>query len=158
ASPLTAGDERENAEPRLTPRIFAAMRDAGVRAGVGRYDEPRLLYTSPAFAGATPADERRTIHIGLDLFAEAGTPGFAPLAGTVHAFADNAAPCDYGPVLVLRHETDGGTPFFTLYGHLSRSSLPPLRLGQRVERGAQIATLGTPAENGEWTPHLHLQI
>ncbi len=71
-------------------------------------------------------DEHRTIHIGLDLFADAGTPVFAPLAGTIHAFSDNAQPQDYGPVIILRHETDDGTEFFTLYGHLSRESLARL--------------------------------
>mgnify|MGYP000682892449 CR=1 FL=1 len=38
--------------------------------------------------------------------AEAGTPVYAPLPGTVHAFARNEAPGDYGPVLLLRHETN----------------------------------------------------
>ncbi|MDB4878118.1 MAG: putative class-III aminotransferase [Gemmatimonadetes bacterium] len=159
ASPMIGGDANENAEPRLTERVFGAMRDAGVRVAVGRYDEPRLLYVAPAFAlGARPTDEHRTIHIGLDLFAATGAPVFAPLAGVVHAFADNASPQDYGPVIVLRHITDDGTPFFTLYGHLSRESLDGLTIGQTVAAGEQIATLGAPEVNGGWTPHLHLQI
>ena len=43
ASPLVGGDPDENTEPKLTSRIDAAMRDAGVRVAIGRYDEPRLL-------------------------------------------------------------------------------------------------------------------
>ncbi|HET7373972.1 MAG TPA: aminotransferase class III-fold pyridoxal phosphate-dependent enzyme, partial [Gemmatimonadaceae bacterium] len=159
ASPLMSGDARENAEPALTQRVFALMRQSNVRVAIGRYDEPRLLYVAPAFAlGPRLTDEHRTIHIGLDLFADAGTPVFAPLAGTIHAFADNAAPQDYGPVIVLRHVTDDGTEFFTLYGHLSRESLRGLEVGRRVEAGDQIATLGAADVNGGWTPHLHLQI
>ena len=96
--------------------------------------------------------------IGLDLFAQVGTPVYAPLDGTVHAFADNRAPQDYGPVIVLRHETDDGTEFFTLYGHLSRKSLDDLAIGKLVRAGEKIATLGPAAVNGGWTPHLHLQI
>ena len=158
-SPLISGDERENLEPALTPRIFGAMRAAGVGTGVGRYDEPRLLYTSSFFSGSgAPLDERRTIHIGLDLFAEAGTPVYAPIAGTVHAFADNHAPLDYGPLIILRHETDDGVEFFTLYGHLSRESLAGLAVGRPVARGERIATMGTPEVNVGWTPHLHLQV
>ena len=154
-----AATPRDNAEPKLTARVFGAMRDAGVGISIGRYDEPRLLYVAPAFAtGMRSTDEHRTIHIGLDLFAEAGTPVFAPLAGTVHAFADNTAPQDYGPVIVLRHVTDDGTEFFTLYGHLSRESLAALKVGQQVRAGDLIATLGAPEVNGGWTPHLHLQI
>jgi 4-aminobutyrate aminotransferase-like enzyme len=158
-SPLVGGDPGDNAEPALTSRVFGVMRHAGVHVAVGRWDEPRLLYTAPFFAtGSLPPDDRRTIHIGLDLFAEAGTPVYAPLDGVVHALADNDVPQDYGPVIVLRHETDGGAEFFTLYGHLSRASLHGLKPGRRLARGERFAALGTPDENVGWTPHLHLQI
>jgi 4-aminobutyrate aminotransferase-like enzyme/Ser/Thr protein kinase RdoA (MazF antagonist) len=158
ASPLVSGDPDENAEPRLTPRIDAAMREAGVDVAIGRYDEPRLLYTAPFFGGSDPASERRTIHIGLDLFAPAGTPVHAPLDGVVNAFADNAVPQDYGPVIILRHEMNDGDAFYTLYGHLSHASLSGLTVGRRIARGERFATLGAPNENVGWTPHLHLQI
>jgi 4-aminobutyrate aminotransferase-like enzyme/Ser/Thr protein kinase RdoA (MazF antagonist) len=163
-SPMLSGDHRENMEPVLTPKVFGLMRRAGVRVAVGQYDEPRLLYLTPLFAvggtgaGADADGEQRTVHIGLDLFATIGTPVYAPFDGTVHGFADNRAALDYGPVIVLRHETDDGTAFFTLYGHLSRTSLDSLRVGQRVRAGEQIASLGGADVNGGWTPHLHLQI
>lgn len=159
ASPMLNGDTRENTEPNVTAAVFGAMREAKVSVSIGRYDEPRLLYVAPAFAlGSRPTDQHRTIHIGLDLFAVAGTPVFAPLAGVVHAFADNNTPQDYGPVIILRHETDDGVEFFTLYGHLSRESLVGLEVGRAVRAGEQIATLGTPEVNVGWSPHLHLQI
>ena len=159
ASPVISGDERENAEPKLTRRVFDAIHAAGVEIGVGRYDEPRLLYTSSFFAGSGELlDERRTVHIGLDLFAEAGTPVYAPLDGVVHAFADNHAPLDYGPLIILRHETDEGTEFFTLYGHLSRESLVGLHPGKRIVRGERIGTMGAPEVNVGWTPHVHFQL
>ena len=159
ASPMLSGDTTQNDEPSLTRRVDAVMRDAGVRVSIGRYDEPRLLYVAPAFAlGPRATDEHRTIHIGLDLFADAGTPVFAPLGGEVAAFNDNGMNQDYGPVIILRHHTDDGTEFFTLYGHLSRASLPGLSVGKRFKAGDHIATLGAADENGGWTPHLHLQV
>ncbi len=159
SSPLVSGDSAERDEPHLTPLVFGAMGAAGVGVAVGRYDEPRLLYVTPLFSGGDRVtDERRTVHIGLDLFAGAGSAVYAPFAGTVHAFADNDAPLDYGPVIVLRHETDGGDEFFTLYGHLSRESLAGLAVGQPIARGQRIAKLGAASVNGGWTPHLHLQI
>jgi 4-aminobutyrate aminotransferase-like enzyme/Ser/Thr protein kinase RdoA (MazF antagonist) len=159
ASPLVSAEPRENLEPLLTARIDAAMLDAGVTVAIGKYDEPRLLYSSPLFAGTDgPLDERRTIHLGLDIFADAGTPVFAPLQGVVHAFAYNPAALDYGGVIILRHTTDDDTEFFSLYGHLSRASLTDLAAGRVIDRGQQFATLGTPDENGGWTPHLHLQL
>jgi len=159
ASTLVAGEPSANTEPLLTSRVNAEMRAANVPLAIGRYDEPRLIYVAPAFeTGNGPAGEHRTIHIGLDLFAPVGTPVFAPLDGTVHAWADNRAPQDYGPVIVLRHETDDRTEFFTLYGHLSRKSLDDLEVGRTVRAGEKIATLGPAAVNGGWTPHLHLQL
>ena len=158
-SPLLSGDERENSEPILTERIFGAMAAAGVKIGVGRYDEARLLYTSPLFAsGGASTDERRAVHLGIDLFTEAGAPVFAPIDGVVHGFAVTAAPLDYGHVIILKHRTSEGHEFYTLYGHLSAESLEGLSPGQPIAKGEKIASLGSPSENGGWTPHLHFQI
>jgi len=143
----------------LRADVFAAMKASGVACGVGRYDEPRLLYVSPLFgASPKPTDERRTIHLGLDLFVVPGTPLHAPLDGVVYALADNAAPLDYGPVVILRHHTTAGDEFFTLFGHLSRQSLAALRVGQPVRRGEPFARVGAFEENGGWPPHVHFQI
>lgn len=156
-SPLLHGDPEQNAEPLLTPRIDALLGPGTV--GIGRYDEARLLYTESIFRSqAVRNGELRTVHIGLDLFVPAGTAVHAPMDGAIHAFAENRGALDYGPVIVLRHETTDGTPFFTLYGHLSRESLAGKEVGRRVARGEQIATLGAPDVNGGWTPHLHLQV
>ena len=145
--------------PVLTEKIFNEMKRAGVSVGVGRYDEPRLLYTSSLFcAGEDGTSERRTIHLGIDLFVEPGTPLRAPLDGVVHIVANNAAPLDYGPLVILRHETGSGEEFFTLYGHLRKDSLENLKVGQHVARGQTFARVGTTLENGGWTPHLHFQI
>ncbi len=122
---------------------------------VGRYREVRGVYTTPAFA--TP-DGQRVVHMGVDLFVPAGTALHAPLDGVVDLLGDNAAPLDYGPVVVLRHETTCGTTFFSLYGHLSRGTLGALAVGDRVAAGEAFATVGTEAENGGWPPHLHLQL
>ena len=158
-SPLVSTESDENGEPLLTARLDAAMREARVAVAIGRYDEPRLLYSSALFGTpSSPFVERRTIHLGLDLFADAGTPVFAPLRGTVHAFADNRAPLDYGPVIILRHDIPDGEPFFTLYGHLSRESLEGLEVGRVIERGERFAWFGAADVNGGWTPHLHLQV
>ncbi len=64
ASPLVRAEPAENAEPLLTARVTNTMREAGLRVSVGRYDEPRLLYSS-TFFGETgaPLAERRTIHL-----------------------------------------------------------------------------------------------
>jgi 4-aminobutyrate aminotransferase-like enzyme/Ser/Thr protein kinase RdoA (MazF antagonist) len=157
-SPLLNGDVAQNVEPLLTPRVQQALDTAKATVGIGRYAEARYLYLSPIFSpGDRLTDEARTIHLGLDLFAEPGTPIYAPLAGKVHAFANNANPQDYGPIIILEHQA-GAHTFYTLYGHLSLQSIEKLQIGQPIDRGEQLATLGSPEVNGGWTSHLHFQI
>jgi 4-aminobutyrate aminotransferase-like enzyme/Ser/Thr protein kinase RdoA (MazF antagonist) len=158
-STFLGGDPGAAETPALTEKIFQAMKRAGACVGVGRYDEPRLLYSSPLFgASGNPTDERRTVHLGTDLFVEPGAQLRAPLDGVVHIVANNSAPLDYGPVVILRHGTGSGEDFFTLYGHLARESLVGLEVGQRVARGQQFARVGSAQENGGWTPHVHCQV
>lgn len=156
---LLGADPRAAETPALMEKIFGEMKRAGVRVGVGRYNEARPLYSSPRFGSAeNPVEERRTIHLGIDLFVEPGTALRAPLDGVVHILANNAAPQDYGPLVILRHETGDGEEFFTLYGHLTAQTLGGLRVGQRISRGQEFARVGTPEENGGWAPHVHFQI
>ena len=159
ASPFLSGDPKNNREPELSQRLFAAMGRAGVKIGIGRYDEARLLYTSPLFVkGDLFAETNRTVHLGMDIFVAAGAPIHAPLDGELFAFALNKAPLDYGPVIILQHHTDAGDVFYTLYGHLSLDSLAGLEKGQAIRRGQIIARIGGADVNGGWAPHLHFQI
>ncbi len=143
----------------LTRTLFGEMEKAGVAVGVGRYDEARALYSSELFGGPLdPREERRTVHLGIDLFAAPGSPIHAPLDGVVHAIANNQAPLDYGPLVILRHAAGDGRELFTLYGHLAEDTLTGISVGQRVERGQRIGRIGTPPTNGGWSPHVHFQI
>lgn len=140
-------------------RAFAAyvsqrLQRNNTTVGLGGYNENRTLYArSTLFSGQEP----RTVHLGIDIWAPADTPVFAPLAGKVHSFRDNSQFGDYGPTIILEHEIDG-VRFYTLYGHLSRASLAPLRKGMSFSQGAVIATFGNGSENGSWPPHLHFQV
>jgi len=139
------------------------MERTGACVGIGRYDEARALYTSALFGSRErPTDERRTVHLGIDLQVAPGSAVRAPLNGVVHAFANNKAPLDYGPVVILRHALPNGAggaqEFFTLYGHLSAITLEKLRVGQQITRGEKFGEVGATSENGGWAPHLHFQI
>jgi 4-aminobutyrate aminotransferase-like enzyme len=158
-STFLGADPRSAETTPLTRTIFDEMERAGVAVGVGPYDETRAFYTAPQFSGgARPTDEHRTVHLGIDLFVAPGTPVHAPLDGTVHLAVNNAARLDYGPLVILRHQTDAGEEFFTLYGHLSEETLAGLQVGQRVARGERFAWVGAPPTNGDWPPHVHVQI
>jgi 4-aminobutyrate aminotransferase-like enzyme len=163
-STLVASNPADNAAAPLTERLFAAMREAGAEIGVGGYDEARLIYATDAFASGAVTDERRTVHIGIDVTMAPGAPLYAPLDAIVHGFEDAQTRLDYGPVIVLRHDIPAGesgagpVSFYTLYGHLDRASLANLSIGQRIRAGERFAAIGAPPENGDWWPHVHFQI
>jgi 4-aminobutyrate aminotransferase-like enzyme/Ser/Thr protein kinase RdoA (MazF antagonist) len=154
------GADPANAEVHsLTRTILDRMEHERVAIGIGRFNEARLLYTTPQYGGDNAhGTERRTIHLGLDLFVVPGTAVCAPVDGMVHLLAENTAELDYGPLVILRHETGDGDEFFTLYGHLSRETLRELKPGQAIVRGEVFARVGTLHENGGWPPHLHFQV
>ena len=142
----------------FTDRVFRGMRAKGITLGIGRFLEPRAFYLTPAFSGREgDPRERRTIHLGIDLFDEPGAVVHAPLGGRVKSVRDNSDRLDYGPTVILEHDSPDG-PFWTLYGHLQRTSVGNLSAGDPVEAGQIIARIGPYPENGGWPPHLHFQI
>ena len=48
--------------------------------------------------------------------------------------------------------------FYSLYGHLSRDSLEGLWVGQPIAKGAVFARVGSAPSNGDWWPHVHVQL
>lgn len=115
----------------------------------GGYFEKRYFYkVSGHFGTQAP----RIIHLGIDIWQDAGTPVYAPLAGKIHSVAYNGAAQDYGWCLILE------TPeVFMLFGHMG-SDVSAWKAGDSVERGTKLGSLGDVHENGGWEPHLHLQL
>lgn len=152
---LTAGQVPDM--PAFSDRRFDAWFAAeAVDYGLGAYGEKRTVYQTDQFADAA-SPERRVMHTGIDVFAAAGTPVYAPLAGRVLSVVYNADPLDYGHTLILQHDAEG-VPFYTLYGHLGGSLPRLLSVGDTVLPGQVIAHLGDWHENGGWAPHIHFQI
>jgi murein DD-endopeptidase MepM/ murein hydrolase activator NlpD len=121
----------------------------------GGYMEERRLYQASAHFGSEA--NQRTLHLGLDLWAPAGHPVYAPVGGSIHSFAYNDQALDYGATIILKHPMGEGY-FYTLYGHLSLRDLEGLYEGKEIERGQEFCHLGDYPENGGWPPHLHFQI
>ena len=168
---------------KFTRQIWNRMDEAGVQIAIGGYNHARPVYGGDAFRiPSNNGYEWRTVHIGLDVFMDAETPILAPLDGEIHSFANNTAQYDYGPCIVLKHEikiekskfkiqNDADTDvepflnsefvilnFYTLYGHLTEDSLSGLSVGKKLKKGEQIGKMGNYPINGNWPPHLHLQI
>jgi murein DD-endopeptidase MepM/ murein hydrolase activator NlpD len=86
-------------------------------------------------------------HLGIDIAAPMGTPIIAPAGGLVIDI--NTDPEGYGKYVKIDH----GYGIVTLYGHCSKILV---RIGQRVERGDEIALIGdTGLSSG---PHLHYEV
>jgi murein DD-endopeptidase MepM/ murein hydrolase activator NlpD len=135
--------------------VSATLQAAKAVVGVGGYNEHRSIYRrSQHFQQST---EPRCIHLGIDIWAKAGTPVYAPASGVVHSFQFNDNFGDYGPTIILEHQLAERT-YYTLYGHLSLASLEGKQERQPIEKGQQIATFGDYPINGDWPPHLHFQV
>lgn len=125
------------------------------RYGIGGYDEHRTIYNRSAHFDT--GEEPRRLHLGVDIWAAAGTPVYNFYTAEVHSFANNDQFGDYGGTVILKYQLDDLT-IHALYGHLSTSSLSGLNEGMIIPTGHQFATFGIPEENGHWPPHLHFQL
>jgi murein DD-endopeptidase MepM/ murein hydrolase activator NlpD len=127
---LVAGLEDRREQLAATPSIWPT--DGFVTSGYG-------FRTSP-FTG------RKQFHAGIDIAADFGTRIVAPASGRV-VFAGRRGA--FGRVV----EIDHGFGVRTIYGHTEDIYV---RVGQRVERGTRIASVGSTGRSTG--PHLHYQI
>jgi murein DD-endopeptidase MepM/ murein hydrolase activator NlpD len=119
---------------------------------VGGYNEKRLnMYLAPQY------ENRRNIHLGIDIWAPAGEPVYAPLDGTVKYREFHDQEGNYGATVVLKHQFKG-VDIYALYGHLSLKSLKHAAGLDSVKAGDVVGWLGEEYENGNWPPHLHYQL
>ena len=120
---------------------------------MGGYNVQRKgMYTAAQYKN------ERNVHMGIDIWAPAGEPVFAPhLMELLVYSAFHNEDGNYGATIVIRHTIEN-SDIYALYGHLSLASLEHSKLGKRVSAGSLIGWLGEPDENGNWHPHLHYQL
>lgn len=136
--------------------VFDQLSQKNKKYGIGGYLEKRAIYRrSDVFA--TAVSNFRNIHLGIDIWTEAGTPVFAPMDGKIHSFQDNAGFGNYGPTIILEHILEG-KKIYTLYGHLFQKNLANLETGKEFKAGELLCHAGPYPENGDWPPHLHFQL
>jgi murein DD-endopeptidase MepM/ murein hydrolase activator NlpD len=124
--------------------------------GVGKYNEHRpTMYGQGLFRDK---EEPRTVHMGIDIGAPAGTPVFSFMRGTLLDRGYHEEPGDFGATLVTVHELEKNQKLYALWGHLSMKSLELRSPGETFEAGEVIAHVGEKHENGGWNPHLHFQL
>lgn len=89
-------------------------------------------------------------HEGIDLFAARGTPVVSATRGVVWRVGDDALG---GRVVTVL----GDGPALYYYAHLDDWA-PGLQVGQRVERGAALGTVGNTGNARTTPPHLHFGV
>jgi murein DD-endopeptidase MepM/ murein hydrolase activator NlpD len=123
-------EERMNCIPAIRPLSGKDMK--GISSGFGMRLHPLW------------GDIR--MHTGIDLNAKAGCPIYATGNGTVEAVGWEGG---YGNRVVINH----GFGFKTLYGHCKTMLV---RVGQKVQRGQKIATVGMTGDaSGN---HVHYEV
>src|SRR5690349_11615963 len=83
------------------------LKQANAKYGIGGYNEHRTIYSRSAAFDSSTGEEPRRLHLGVDIWGEAGIPVFASMGGMVHSFAFNNNFGDYGATIVLLHQLDG---------------------------------------------------
>ncbi|SAK55276.1 peptidase M23B [Caballeronia temeraria] len=123
-----------------------AQHEAAWDAFPGRRPIESARTSSPFGNRLDPFTGYLSFHPGIDLVAPTGTPILAAASGRVIY----AGPMPgYGNTV----EIDHGNGFITRYGHASKIEV---RVGQRVEPGQAIATVGSTGRSTG--PHLHFEI
>ncbi len=133
------------------------LKENNSKVAYGGYNEVRGIYKRSTHFNQQDSETERNIHLGIDIWCDAGTEILSPLDGKIHSFKNNNNYGDYGPTIILEHMNNEVT-FYTLYGHLTIDSLSNLKVGQNVCAGDSIAHLGDASVNGDYAPHLHFQI
>ncbi|AZJ35564.1 peptidoglycan DD-metalloendopeptidase family protein [Tenacibaculum singaporense] len=123
----------------------------------GGYLEIRDIYSRSEHFNKLSEENQRNIHLGVDLWCDAGTDILAVLDGEIHSFKNNVNYGDYGPTIIIKHSIEGNE-FYSLYGHLSLESLEDISVGKKVKQEEKIGTLGDSSVNGDYAPHLHFQL
>ena len=125
----------------------------------GGYLETRPIYCTDAYKKeGNSGSEHRSVHLGIDFWLKSDTPIHSLFNAKVKSVYNNDADKDYGPTVLLEHQSDNGIKFFSLYGHLSKSTLDVLKQGETINKGDLIGYIGNSNENGNWAPHLHFQL
>ncbi|MDY0779649.1 peptidoglycan DD-metalloendopeptidase family protein [Tenacibaculum sp. IB213877] len=137
--------------------ITSYLKKNNGKVAYGGYLEKRDIYNRSKHFSKESEENQRNIHLGIDLWCNAGTSVLALLDGEIHSFKNNTNFGDYGPTIILKH-TINNKVFYSLYGHLSINSIKDITIGQKVRKGEVIGFLGDSSVNGDYAPHLHFQL
>lgn len=143
--------------PFLDPAVAAAMlaevhAAAGVAWSFGGYLEDRRHLLAGSYLDATAG----YLHLGVDFNVPQGTPVVAGVPGRV-ALVDDDGDHDggWGLRVFVRRSLTPDDDLIGIFAHLQGARCVP---GDTLGPDDVLAEVGGPPDNGNWHPHLHLQL
>ena len=116
----------------------------------GGWMEDRSFLWHGSYLDAT----QEYIHLGVDLNVPTGTPVAFDFDGKVvridDDFPENGG---WGPRVIVKHKK---AQVYVIYAHLERRM--QCKVGDTFKKGKVFAKVGKAPHNGNWFPHLHVQI
>lgn len=116
--------------------------------GLSGYPLPAIAPVGLSYGWQTDRERQSLFHSGIDLLAEPGTPVLAAEVGTVSYVGQED---NYGNLIVVEHEEGRQTR----YAHLESIQV---NVGQQVEAGGSLGTVGTTGKPDLAAPHLHFEV
>jgi Peptidase family M23 len=131
--------------------VEAVQRAAGAEWSYGGYLEDRRRLLAGSYLEATG----NFLHLGVDVHVPAGTPVVAGVPATVLLVDDDQDPDGgWGPRVFLRRSR----PDDEMVGLFAHLRAPRCAAGEELGPADVFAEIGGPPDNGNWHPHLHLQL
>lgn len=94
------------------------------------------------------------IHLGIDINVPSGTKIAADFdAEVVRIDDDYPEDGGWGARVILKHVSE---PIYLIHAHLDREI--SCKVGDQLKKGSIFAKVGKAPFNGNWFPHLHLQV
>ena len=99
-------------------------------------------------------NEKIFIHFGVDINVPTGTEIATDFKSEVIK-VDSDYPLDggWGSFVILKHLSK---PVYIIYAHLDENIL--CKVGDKLDKGTIFAKVGHAPQNGNWFPHVHVQI
>lgn len=145
------------ANPLLDPAVCQTFLDdlharLGVEWSYGGYLENRRHL----WQGSYLERSGNFLHLGIDFNVPRGTPVAAPRAAAAFLVDhDHDREGGWGQRVFLKLEGAPPDDLVLIFAHLQRAEVTP---GTRLLRGEVFAEVGGPPDNGNWAPHLHVQV
>lgn len=131
------------------------MRQHSTNWAISRFGEKRKdLFHELKFDQMT--EEGRFYHLGLDIWADAGTEVASLVDGVVVDSWSESGSGNYGGYVCLKSESNMWNPVYIFIGHLDPNSVP--EVGMSIQKSEIIGVLGSSDVNGGYFHHAHVQV